>query len=905
MGESLNVEARGSHRSGVECVRAVLAYHERKRARWLARVWFSSEKPKPSEPRRVRNTRGRLVKLVDRAGAGQTRRERLVSAAADYGANVYSTGHGTLDDLAYFLAKGLPVIVGYFDSDNPFDASLTGAQRVSANATHYAIVTGIENGNISLLLPHKTAAGENLAGMTASKTEFEKRWRLSDSMNEKERKEEKKKEALARPAQVDGQPVLAPEPSLKALADQDPQTEVPCWYMVLNFENERFQLAFQKGHDEAPPLLDLRRKRRVLALVWALFVTEVFLGISAYADPSSYVFALLSLGFAVFGFTAIDYFARPEQREYTGTLVPRWYRRHLPFWCLVPFLTALGGSIWVHYQKWNEARVDIHQLAREIKVAVERDEPPPPESAKAVTVVDNKQPEPTKDSEPKAADPASPTQTNPKPNTKTPDPKTPEPKTPDTNPAKVTRDVAVETCITNARTTNKLAIEVLVGRRPPTPTTPVIGEPTEHVITRAWVIAALAEWTEAREGLQRQSEIRIWECFTTERIHDRVALLLANRYHNPASDEAIRFGQIARVVGHDVMLARGYVDEICKRAQHDTASSFALSLGVQALFILWIPALLAVTIARARKRTSREHLQDDVANSMNLRDHAILAEDQYLFVPRLCFAILLVLGTNYVFAPLGLKSTYIMSLVDEHALPGHTTFTLWITAFSSAPVIVVGFVGFLLYALITATQRFAQDDFDDRSLLALLVRGLVVILLSFALSSSEMNEFASRTFVFIAGVFPIRALEAIAKKVNVTIDPDFSTTNSESSFVGLPGLDPVKVFALRTAGIQSTYDLAAMNINDVAERVRIDPRLLGRSVDRAILIDAIGATLADRLGGFGITSATELVKVVDLAKVILPTEAADQNLLIAATLSAARLKDDARVESVRRWQARK
>ncbi len=224
-------------------------------------------------------------------------------------------------------------------------------------------------------------------------------------------------------------------------------------------------------------------------------------------------------------------------------------------------------------------------------------------------------------------------------------------------------------------------------------------------------------------------------------------------------------------------------------------------------------------------------------------------------------------------------------------------------------MIVVGFVGFLMYALITATQRFALDDFDDRALLALLVRGLVVMLLSFALSSSDVNEFASRMFVFIAGVFPVRALEAIAKRVNMTIDPDFSG-DQDSSFAGLSGLDPVKVFALRAVGIQSTYDLAAMNIEDVAERVQIDPRLLGRAVDRSILIDAMGLALTEKLGNYGITSATELVDVEKLETLITSPPAgapADDSttFLHAGPIVQNRLRTDQRVKSVRGWLARR
>ncbi|HEY0190786.1 MAG TPA: hypothetical protein VGC42_06655 [Kofleriaceae bacterium] len=326
------------------------------------------------------------------------------------------------------------------------------------------------------------------------------------------------------------------------------------------------------------------------------------------------------------------------------------------------------------------------------------------------------------------------------------------------------------------------------------------------------------------------------------------------------SEQARRFVELARVIGRDLRLACGDADAVHDHARDDTLLNFDLALAIQALFVLWIPVLLAITVGRAYSRGRRLGPRG-VAESLHSRDNRILAEDRYYFAPRFCFGALLVLGTNYVFAPFGLKATYIMMIVDEHALPGHPTWVLWSTSFAAVPVLVVGFVGFLLYAVVTTSQRFSLDDLDDSAILSLLVRGLVVILLCFALSSSPMNETISRIFVFIAGVFPLRALEALAKKVNIAIDPDFDGT--VSSFDGLPSLDPSKVFALRSAGIQSTYDLAATPIAEIAERVRIDPRLLGRAVDRAILIDAIGLPLARRLEPFAITSATELVALKD------------------------------------------
>jgi hypothetical protein len=173
-----------------------------------------------------------------------------------------------------------------------------------------------------------------------------------------------------------------------------------------------------------------------------------------------------------------------------------------------------------------------------------------------------------------------------------------------------------------------------------------------------------------------------------------------------------------------------------------------------------------------------------------------------------------------------------------------------------------------------------------------LIRGLVVILLSLALSAAPIGDVPAHLFVFIAGVFPVRALAAIAKRVNVSLDPEFAgafAPETASGFVGLPSLDPLKVFALRAAGIQSTYDLAATPIMEIVGRVRIDPRLLGRAVDRAILIDALGIDLVNALAPLAITSATELVGA-----------AATDKLGDAYRRAAARLGCDPRLEELQR-----
>ena len=108
----------------------------------------------------------------------------------------------------------------------------------------------------------------------------------------------------------------------------------------------------------------------------------------------------------------------------------------------------------------------------------------------------------------------------------------------------------------------------------------------------------------------------------------------------------------------------------------------------------------------------------------------------------------------------------------------------------------------------------------------------------------------------------MRNTEAIGTRLNVALDPDF-TSDKVASFDGLTMLEPVKRFALRTAGNRSTYDLASTNIATVAAHVRIDPVLLGHLVDRAILIDTIGLTVAAKLSELGVQTASDLAGLAE------------------------------------------
>lgn len=307
----------------------------------------------------------------------------------------------------------------------------------------------------------------------------------------------------------------------------------------------------------------------------------------------------------------------------------------------------------------------------------------------------------------------------------------------------------------------------------------------------------------------------------------------------------------------------------------------AQMLVLQLFLLLCLPTLLFANLRSVQKRLHEDSAaRGRIEEVERLRNADVLRQAGSIgwFFSRCVLAYLLVLGTTYVVCPLGLKTSYLMEVATIRAVPGHMSQPLWTTHFGDAPVVVFGFVGFFLYALLVALQRFFANDLDDRFLAALLGRGVIVMLLGLGLAATALDEPLGRLLVFVAGVFPLGALEAIAKRVQVTVDP--AIAGHTGTFEGLPQLSSQLIAALRSAGIESTHQLALMTPRAVAARVRIDAALLTRLMDRAILIELAGIEVYKKLDAHGIGGARQLAELDAAGLARLPEPEAK----IAATL---------------------
>jgi ABC-type bacteriocin/lantibiotic exporter with double-glycine peptidase domain len=111
-------------------------------------LWFLG---KPVSARQLGVLAGTTQDGTDHAG--------LVKAARRAGAAVFERSSGTVAELRWFLAKDLPVIVGWWSQDAGdvnFDARWSLAERRARDCGHFSVISGIDGGRVLLMDPQWT-----------------------------------------------------------------------------------------------------------------------------------------------------------------------------------------------------------------------------------------------------------------------------------------------------------------------------------------------------------------------------------------------------------------------------------------------------------------------------------------------------------------------------------------------------------------------------------------------------------------------------------------------------------------------------------------------------------------------------------------------------------------------------
>jgi ABC-type bacteriocin/lantibiotic exporter with double-glycine peptidase domain len=142
--------------------------------------------------------------VLARTGEDGTDHAGMIAAAVATGATVFAKAGGTLDELAGFIARGLPVIAGWWSmgpGDRDFDPRWTLAERRRRDCGHYSVVHGVTPTGLLIMDPQDGDDGRTIGTCEMSDELFERVWYDTDT---------------------------------------DRYVQVHRWYMVMSYERRRF-----------------------------------------------------------------------------------------------------------------------------------------------------------------------------------------------------------------------------------------------------------------------------------------------------------------------------------------------------------------------------------------------------------------------------------------------------------------------------------------------------------------------------------------------------------------------------------------------------------------------------------------------------------------------------------------
>lgn len=346
---------------------------------------------------------------------------------------------------------------------------------------------------------------------------------------------------------------------------------------------------------------------------------------------------------------------------------------------------------------------------------------------------------------------------------------------------------------------------------------------------------------------------------------------LAERVYGDKHDEgdAARYESLVRVIAKEVDRMEGRTpEERLERFEAEARKTLLRSSlfpsGLHAALVLFFPALFISGFWRAVQgiRQASAFLPNrfpSFASYVWYRRYRQLLEQQqhWFFWRRLGFALLMGYGVIYLLAPVGVRAMVIGDYLTLNAIPGEPTYPYLLTAFSQAPPFSVGFAGFYLYSLTLFVQRFATHDLNDRIFVPLVLRGITVALLGWVLGELGEEGGLSQVLVFAVGIFPQAGLQAIAKMTQTTVDR--LSQEGASGFKTIPEIDFWKETTLQELGINDFNDLAKANLDQLLFDLGMNPGVLLRAVDRAVLVQVLGAEAAGKLAAIPLFTASDLV----------------------------------------------
>lgn len=254
------------------------------------------------------------------------------------------------------------------------------------------------------------------------------------------------------------------------------------------------------------------------------------------------------------------------------------------------------------------------------------------------------------------------------------------------------------------------------------------------------------------------------------------------------------------------------------------------------------------------------------------RNRRFLGEEgtQLLLWRRLGFATLMGLSSMYLLAPAGLTASMVGEFSRLYAAPGSPSYPFWFTAFAQASPFVIGLSGYLLYSLTVFFQRALINDVSHRLFTSLWNRGIIVIVLSLALTGIDEGSNVSRAMVFVVGVFPQTGIQAIGKFAQSGIN--LLGRLQPGGFRELPEIGLLAETALQELGVTSTMELANTDLDWLIRASGVDPRALATATDRALLHQLFTPEQVEKLSSVPVSTASELLLWVEGADVYAQTK---------------------------------
>jgi len=295
--------------------------------------------------------------------------------------------------------------------------------------------------------------------------------------------------------------------------------------------------------------------------------------------------------------------------------------------------------------------------------------------------------------------------------------------------------------------------------------------------------------------------------------------------------------------------------------------SLTVDILVESLLILFFPGLFSAMFMQAARELSpqqRRAIAESPSGFTLEAEVRILRcqnwlddEARWLFLRRAGFALVIALGTNYLLSPAGLQASAIGEYASLSPPAGFSSHPFGLEYFAHAPPYVVGFAGYYLHAMTAYLTRFMSGSLSHRVFPALLNRAVFVMILGLVLAGITEGEGLTRALVFTAAIFPETGMQYLARLTQTAagqLHPDLA-----AGFRALPEIDIYKQAALAELGVSSVHDLAGTDWRVLVSAVGINPLVLLRAADRALLLHSAGVEQAGKLTALSVFTASDLV----------------------------------------------